>query len=181
MQTNAVDAGSATAMRQSEGALGRMKSEDFFKLLISELKSQDPFEPSKTSDMIAQVSQIRDIELSTQLTDTLGNMTQQQRNLGAAEMIGRYVEGSIPGVDGAAQAVGGIVTAVNFTQDGRVLLELDDGTTLPADYVTRVLPAEQAPAAGATTTDTADTGKGTTAKTQQAAPSWLQFDTSLRL
>ena len=46
---------SAAAPRRDVKSL---QSEDFFKLLITELQQQDPLEPSKTEDMIGQVDAV---------------------------------------------------------------------------------------------------------------------------
>lgn len=124
--------------------MGSMKSEEFFKILVTELRQQDPFEPAKTSDMINNVSQIRGIELSTKLTDTLDQLTQQQHASQIGEMIGKYVVAEVTGDDGSKSRVEGIVTGVHFDTDGAAVLELDSGQSVPAAKVTRITSPEQA-------------------------------------
>lgn len=144
MATNAITPGStaaATGVRRERG-ISSMKSEDFFKMLVTELRQQDPFEPAKTADMIGQVSQIRSIELSTALTGSLEQLSQQQRTAGASELLGKYVTASVPGADGRPSEVSGVVTGVRFNPDGTAVLELDSGASVMAAHVTRVTTLE---------------------------------------
>lgn len=140
MQVSALDA--ATTTRQNINPTGRgmesLKSEDFFRLLVTELQNQDPFKPAETADMISQVSQIRSIELSQGLTDALSQLTDQQHVAGVSELLGKYVQAQIENADGEPQTVDGIVTGLRFGSDGRTILELDTGQTVLAEDVTRV-------------------------------------------
>jgi flagellar basal-body rod modification protein FlgD len=186
MQTNAINGAAGAARTAQAGGTDAMNSEDFFKLLISELKSQDPFNPSQTSDMISQVSQIRNIEVSGQLTKTLTNMAENERNLGAAQLIGKFVQGSVPQEEGEPLPVEGIVTGVTYGSSGKIVLELDNGLTLPTQHLTGVtdvdLTADPATAAPADPALAAANAKSTAARSRNgAAPAWLNVDTSLRI
>jgi flagellar basal-body rod modification protein FlgD len=139
METTAVGGSGSATRNQATGGSNGLESEDFFELLISELRNQDPFNPNETADMIAQVSQIRNIEVSGQLTETLTKMTESQRNLGAAQLIGKYVQGAVPqGDTGEKIDLAGVVTGVHYGSDGLVVLELDNGQTLPSQHLTTV-------------------------------------------
>lgn len=137
----AVDGASRTTVDRGLSALG---SEDFFKILLSELQNQDPFEPAKTSEMVGQISQIRSIELSKYLTDALQTLTAQQHTAGASELLGKYVTARVNGQDGTETEVAGIVTGVRFASDGTAILELDTGQTVLASDVTRIAAPETA-------------------------------------
>jgi flagellar basal-body rod modification protein FlgD len=191
MATSALGGITAPSTATQQSSMSQMKSEDFFKLLISELRNQDPLQPAKTADMISEVSQIRSIELSGNLTAALAQLTAQQRNVGAAGLLGKYVSGTVTDSDGQPQETAGVVTGVRFADDGGVVLELDTGQALLATQVQIVTTAEaaQAEAAAATnTTDSSATDKtGTQAKPTQAAaspsnkPSWLNLGGLLNL
>ena len=101
MEISAIGVGTPTPRASTGRGLSALKSEDFFKLLVTEMRNQDPLEPSNTEDVISQVSQIRTIEQSTKRTDTLDQMTQQQRIGGASALIGKYVQAIQTGPDGA--------------------------------------------------------------------------------
>lgn len=142
MQVSAIGTSTDTSAATTGRGLGSMKSEDFFKILLSELQNQDPLEPSKTADMIGQVSQIRSIELSGKLTDTLDMLTRQQRMGGSSELIGKYVQALTMAADGSQTVSEGVVTSVYFASDGSAVLELDTGTAVKASDVIRVTTVE---------------------------------------
>ncbi|MBI5863250.1 MAG: hypothetical protein HZB38_01800 [Planctomycetes bacterium] len=141
--TQGVGATPATSIKTDRG-LGALKSEDFFKILITELRQQDPLQPAKTSDMISNVSQIRSIELSGQLTETLDTLARQQRTAGTSELIGKYVVAVTGGADGAPTVAEGMVSGVRFDASGTALLELDSGVTVAASNVAHVTTLEEA-------------------------------------
>jgi len=143
MAINAIGASLGVTQAGEQRGLGSLNSEDFFSILVTELQNQDPFEPAKTEDMISQVAQIRDIELSGQLTDTLSQLTAQQRMNGCSALIGKYVQAITLSADGAASVQEGVVTGIQFGQDGRALLELDTGEAILATSVVRVTTLEQ--------------------------------------
>ena len=136
--------------------MSSLKSEDFFKILVTEMQNQDPFEPSDSSQMIANVSQIRTIEQSDQLTSTLAQLTQSQRMGGSNELIGKYVQAVATDDSGNELLFEGVVTSVYYNSDGKAILELDTGDMVEASNVVRVTTPDQieAEAAGATTNET---------------------------
>jgi flagellar basal-body rod modification protein FlgD len=169
MSTTPVTAATTTAQTATDRSLSSMKSEDFFKILVTELRQQDPFEPAKTADMIGQVSQIRSIELSKNLTDALTQITSQQRTAGASDLLGKYVTATVTSTDGSAQDISGVVTGIRFDSDGSAVLELDTGQSVPATAVTRItsVQAGQQAAAG-TTSAAASTAASSTASSTAA-------------
>lgn len=175
MSTSAIGATgnytTATATSPDRGA-NALTSEDFFKLLVTELRQQDPLAPSKTSDMIAQVSQIRNIELSGNLSTTLDQLAKQQRIAGATDLIGKQVVATVNDADGNPQYLGGTVTSVRFAADGTALVDLDNNNTVPLANITGVAGSAAAnPAAAPASTDPkAGTQKGLFSNPVQ----WLQ-------
>ena len=134
--------GAAPAATQQRGLAG-LASEDFFKILVTEMQNQDPFAPSDSSDLISQVSQIRTIEQSDALTRTLNLLTQQQRIGGTTELIGKFVQAIVIGSDGSEMLCEGVVTSVFFNADGSAVLELDTGQAILAGDVVRVTTLDQ--------------------------------------
>jgi flagellar basal-body rod modification protein FlgD len=136
----------AAASAQRDRGLAGLKSEDFFKILVSELQSQDPLQPAETSDMINQVSQIRSIELSGTLNDTLDTFARQQRSSGIAEFLGKYVTAARQMPDGSTEPIAGLVTGVRIADDGSAVLELDTGESVRMSEIVHVTTLEQADA-----------------------------------
>lgn len=179
MQTQDVTAATPTATAERRSTVDQFSSEDFFKLLVTELQQQDPLEPTKTADMIGQVSQIRTIEQSQQLVSVLEQLSERQHANGVSELLGHYVEAEVAGAQGATRTVSGIVTGVRFVSGGAAVLELDTGETVKASDVSRVsILAPLDPAAeeqmaqiastGAGSENSAPTAKAATASQQRA-------------
>lgn len=115
-----VDAISGTASgttSSSKGGLGALTSEDFAKLIFTELGKQDPLQPSDTKALIDQISSLRSIESNMDLTSQLGKLVSQNEFASAATLIGKRVSGV---TDSDARA-SGTVKSVLRTSDGAVV------------------------------------------------------------
>jgi len=129
---------SASTATQGGNAVG-MSTDDFYKLLIAELRYQDPMQPMDNAKMVDQVAGIRSIEASTTTTATLQAVARQQNYATAATLIGKVVTGTVTDATGKDLQVKGTVTRVTFEKNGQVVLELDDGANkLPLEAVTNV-------------------------------------------
>jgi len=117
-----------------------LQTEDFIKMMVTQLQNQDPMEPAKNQELLAQMSQIGQLQSQTTLTDSLKSMV-LQNNLGAA---GNLIGKSVQGVDSTGKAINGLVNSVRV-QDGNVFLELDSGKTLDMTKVLSI--ADASPAA----------------------------------
>ncbi len=172
----------AAATPRTDRTVTGLGSADFFKLLVTELRQQDPLEPTKTGDMIGQVSQIRNIELSQQLTDTLAQLSRQQRTTAAGDLLGKYVTATLTNDEDEDEVVGGVVTGIRFDSDGGAVLELDSGQAVPAASVTRIS-ANAASGAAPAGADKADVDKSADASQNSAGGllPWLSLDGSFRL
>ncbi|BAT71442.1 flagellar basal-body rod modification protein FlgD [Thermosulfidibacter takaii ABI70S6] len=73
--------------------------DDFLKILITELTHQDPLDPLKDRDMIAQMAQLSQLEQITQFThsvdkmfDTFKNALESYQAMQAASIVGKMVK-----------------------------------------------------------------------------------------
>jgi flagellar basal-body rod modification protein FlgD len=121
-----------------------LKTEDFIKMMITQLQQQDPMEPAKNEQLLAQMSQIGQLQSSTQLQESLKGIVQQNQIGAAAGLIGK----TIKGLDADDNEVAGRVTSVRVTDDGAEL-ELDNGKALSLSRVTSIATQPAAPAAAA--------------------------------
>jgi len=110
-----------------------LKSEDFIRMMITQLQYQDPLKPASNQELMAQMSQIGQLQASTQLQQTLKTLAMQNQIGTAGNLIGKMVQG----LDENNDTVRGIVTSVRVEKQ-RVYLELDNGKTLPLENVTNV-------------------------------------------
>ena len=118
-------------------AFGDLKTQDFLRLLITQLTQQDPLEPTDNAALLEQLSSIRNIELSSSLTDSLRDLTGQQNFASASALIGQYVKG-VPDESGFAQE--GVVTAIHVAGSGKPILQLANGGALPLESVQSIEP-----------------------------------------
>ena len=110
-----------------------LKPEDFIKMMITQLQNQDPTEPAKNEQLLAQMSQIGQLQSSTSLQSSLTKLV-LQNNLGAA---GNLIGKNVTGLGGDGDEVTGTVTSVRVEGDD-VLLELDNGNKLNMGRVTSI-------------------------------------------
>lgn len=183
MATTAINP--TTGLPQSSTTTGRgmeaLSSEDFFRLLITELQQQDPLAPAKTGDMINQVAQIRSIELSKNLNDTLQSLNNANQTAGVSNLLGKLVVAKSLDSDGNVQEITGVVTAIRFADDGTAVLELDTGRTVAAKDVTRITTVDAASApgssAGQTTAAAVQSGATSVSASPSTLPSYKQSQT----
>src|SRR5262245_108536 len=119
--TSPVTASTHTMKNKSLG----LKPEDFIKMMITQLQNQDPLEPAKNEQLLAQMSQIGQLQSSTDLQAGLKSMVLQNNIAAAGNLIGKLVQG----LDDAGKQTKGLVNSVRVI-DGSVSLELDNGKTL---------------------------------------------------
>ena len=124
---------------RSAGSKSALKTEDFINMMVTQLQNQDPTDPVKNQDLLAQMSQIGQLQSTTDLQTSLKNLV-LQNSLGAAgNLIGKMVDG----LDEQGEKLNGLVTSVQVVV-GNVQLELDNGKQLALDRVTGITQATAA-------------------------------------
>jgi len=103
----------ASGSTSTGGGFSNVDTDQFMKLLLAELQNQDPLEPMKNSDMVQQMSQIRNIGATDQLTSTLSTLRESQELVTASGLIGQQVEG----IADDASAVDGVVDRITVITD----------------------------------------------------------------
>src|SRR3954466_8680513 len=121
---------SSTPLKRKE-----LKSEDFIKMMITQLQNQDPLEPEKNDQLLAQMSQISQLQSSTNLNDSLKSMVMQNQIGSASSLIGK----SVQGMADDNSTISGMVTSVKVESDA-VKLEPDNGQALQLGRVTAIAP-----------------------------------------
>jgi flagellar basal-body rod modification protein FlgD len=131
-----------------------LKTEDFIKMMVTQLQNQDPMEPAKNQELLAQMSQIGQLQSSSSLQDTLKTVMLQSQLTNSGAMIGK----SIKAMDADGNVVTGIVNSVKVV-DGAVNLQLDNGQTMPLTSVTEIAGTPVGAAAAAAAKITAPVAK----------------------
>lgn len=137
---------------------GGMGPDAFLKLLVAQLRYQNPMNPSDPTAMMGQVAQYAQVEALTKMQQ--GQATEQ--SLSEARMATEMVGKTITATDGAATEAGKVVSA-RFTATGPVLV-LDTGTEVTLSAVVTVTDTPAAATSTSTSTGTstgASTGTST--------------------
>jgi len=109
-------------------SLNSLDVDRFLKLMIAQLQNQDPLNPLDNSQMLQQISQIRDIGATDRLTNTLDTLLLRQNVSSATSLIGQSVEG----ITDNGRSVQGIVDQVSIT-DGTPRLTVNGATRAVPD------------------------------------------------
>ncbi len=112
----------------------QMGKDTFLKLLVAQLKYQNPLEPADSAEFMAQTAQFTVVEKLDALTKTNAELLSTNRQLGASSLLGQKVVSAGPKGDVVAT-----VTGVRFDVTGPVLLTGDTEVSLAA--VKEVRPA----------------------------------------
>ena len=87
--------------------------DQFLQLMIAELQNQDPLNPLDNSELVQQISQIREISATNQLSETLASVMLGQNMATASSLIGKRISA----LTDAAENVEGVVDRVSVTTD----------------------------------------------------------------
>lgn len=105
----------------------------FMKLLVAQLKYQNPMSPTDGNEYMQQMAVFTQVEKLGQLVEAQQQAQEWQQRLAAEGMVGARVTGS--GDDQAVHT--GVVTKVTFGDDGPQLT-LADGSTVAVGDVSAV-------------------------------------------
>lgn len=134
-------AGLATESATANKASGALDSEDFLKLLVTQMQYQDPMNPQDTSKIMEQMSMMSQIQGMKEMTDGIQTMVDAMsagRVFQAATMIGRsvLVSGETADLTSGESLKGQVILpsstdALKITitdKDGNVVRVMDMGT-----------------------------------------------------
>ncbi|MHB8830436.1 MAG: flagellar hook assembly protein FlgD [Syntrophales bacterium] len=132
---SATNSASQTSTAETASSLGK---DEFFKMLIAQLKNQDPLNPQDGAEFSAQLAQFSSLEQLTNLNKTLeaqGASYNALMNLQSVSMVGKEVEAKIVDKDTAeSKTVTGTVSAVQF-KDSSIFLTVNDQEVSLGDVV----------------------------------------------
>ncbi|TWU27805.1 flagellar hook assembly protein FlgD [Bythopirellula polymerisocia] len=104
-------------------AINDVDLDDFLKLMISELQNQDPLNPLENDQLLAQISQIREVGATEKLTSTLDAVLLGQNITSATSLIGAEIEA----ISDDNQRVSGLVNRITIS-NGQPKLHLEEGS-----------------------------------------------------
>ncbi len=119
MPVNGVTAAADTNTGQTATMSRQLDRDAFLKLLVSQLKYQDPTKPMEDREFIAQLAQFSALEQMTNVSKGLEALLYQQEANQALSLIGKQVTVQM---DPASPAVNGTVDEALFTSSGAVVV-----------------------------------------------------------
>ena len=136
-------------MPQSSSQTGTAPDKEMFlKLLVTQLRYQDPLNPTDSSQFLAQSAQFTSLEKMQDVADQTAALLSAQVSFGASGMVGKHVTY----LDGDGNSVHGDVQSVAFDANGPMLLV--DGAHVSLGQI-QSISADSSPSTPATTADPA--------------------------
>jgi flagellar basal-body rod modification protein FlgD len=119
------------AIQTPNNALGK---DAFLKLLVAQMKYQNPMEPTDSTEFISQTAQFTLVEQMENMAKSNADMLSGQLSATAASLIGKDVQWNVAAGDETDSPGEGTVQGVRVTADGPVLIV--DGWEVPLQRVT---------------------------------------------
>jgi flagellar basal-body rod modification protein FlgD len=131
----------AATNKPKDNTLGK---DDFLKILVEQLKNQNPAEPLQDRDFIAQMAQFSSVE---QLMNMAGEMSSLRQSLGfVSSLIGKEVAWVTVDDTGATIPGSGVVDAV-IIRDGAQYVKVG-GADVKVDDLTAIADRQEAEPSG---------------------------------
>lgn len=150
---SALAGSNSTVTATGRDAFAALSSEQFVKIMFTELSNQDPLKPQDSSALLQQMSSLRSIESDMQLQRKLDSLVSQNQFSSAGVLIGTYISGLTEN----NMRVEGLVLSISRTADGPVL-NLASGWRVPFRNIDEIIdprlmaPSNPAPAPAPTPT-----------------------------
>ena len=104
----------------------------FFKILITQLKNQDPLNPMKDRQFISQMAEFSSLEKNEKIYSLLEDKLSSNQVIDNSNLIGKEITADVEGVE-----MSGIVNAVKSSDD-KVLAVLDSGSEIDINKINQV-------------------------------------------
>ena len=121
-QSNAAAASTASSaaggLQSSLGASANLGEADFLKLLVAQLKNQDPLAPQDNTQFVAQLAQFSSLEQEMGINSRLDTLTAQSKGLASTNAVG--LVGQIATANGSTATLdgSGAGAAIDYTLGG---------------------------------------------------------------
>lgn len=117
-------------LEKDQVGISGLKAEDFLNMLVVQLQNQDPTEPTDNQQILTQVSQLRDLQASSDLSDTLKSLVAGSELSNAAGLIG----GQIVGLNADGDEISGTATSARLV-DGQAVLKVNGQDVKLSDVI----------------------------------------------
>ncbi|TWT27830.1 flagellar hook assembly protein FlgD [Planomicrobium sp. CPCC 101110] len=126
----------AVPKQESANALGK---DAFLKILVTQMKNQNPMEPLKDTEFIGQMAQFSSLEQLTNINTAMTQFIGTQSNSSLtdyADLIGNTIYWEQQ-VNGKLESGEGTVRALSL-KNGEMQVELENDVKVPLDAINRI-------------------------------------------
>ena len=123
MAVDAIAPANTFGTQHAPAAAQTVDYQSFLRLLVAQMKNQDPTSPMEATDYVAQLATFSQVEQSVQINSKLDSILQASTFAQAGDLIGREIESA----DGKIK---GTVESVRLYSDG-IMAILTNGQEIP--------------------------------------------------
>ena len=149
----AAGAADATAAAKKKDDLG--DKDTFLKLLVAQLKYQDPSNPADSTQFLAQTAQFTQVEKLGDMVD----MLKSQRLIGASSLVGH----TVTYMDENGARISGVISAAKLNGDSEPMLRIGNTDVQLSKVMEVQATVEPTGSTGSAATPAADPASGKTA------------------
>jgi flagellar basal-body rod modification protein FlgD len=153
--------GTGTTKTSSTDFGAGMGKDTFLKLLVAQLKYQNPLQPTDGQEYMAQMAQFTTVEKLADIQKSQTDLVSWQRAVAGQGMIGKQITATTAST---GNEISGTVTGLKFTDAGPRLV-LSSGQTVAVEEVTAVSATGAASTSGSSTSGSATSGSSGTSTT----------------
>ncbi|HEY1406864.1 MAG TPA: flagellar hook capping FlgD N-terminal domain-containing protein [Spirochaetota bacterium] len=113
-----------------------MGKDDFMKLLVTEMRHQDPTQPMADREFIAQMTQFSSLEQMQNMNSSMSSLNMKARYSEAYELIGKRIEAFDPQTNRKLE--GDVTHVIRAQDDVRIVV---NGSEVPLENVHAVYPS----------------------------------------
>ena len=132
--TDAAAAAAAAAANKAKADKNALGKDDFLKLMVAQMKNQDPMNPADDKDNIAQMAQFSSLEQITNLATAVQDLSNRMSLTQNVGLLGHDV--TYTKADGSSTS--GAVDGLQIKADGSATLSVDGQVGIDPTTVTTV-------------------------------------------
>ncbi|MDR1485238.1 MAG: hypothetical protein LBT09_10500 [Planctomycetaceae bacterium] len=117
---NSQTSGATTSTVANSDRMNDLTTSDFIKMMVAELQHQDPMDPMSNTEMLSQISQMRQITANDKLSAGIEALIKGETLATASSLIGK----TVTGVDSLGENITGKVDKVTVESSGTAKLHI---------------------------------------------------------
>ena len=135
--------GDVTNPSSQRAASPELGQQDFLKIMVEQMRNQNPLEPQDNSEFFNQIAQFQQLDSMRMISDAITTLVEISGLANSSALIGRNVTAEVPqgpdpetGFPRGNKTVSGIVERITFDTNGSVLHV--NGLPIPASAVVEI-------------------------------------------